>query len=419
MNFITYFKYQTGDFRTYNYASQHYETVSYVPLKANTFCMSGKQYKANDDDLKQYANDTYLQAEALSKSSLFKYKKNPFHYTTEHKYPDGKVNYRSHDANVESFFVMMLRMTDPLFLDSIKDNHIRRTEANWMRKCSNGGLIYSVRGEYQSYGRDFSNFYGTQLSANYFKFPTQEGKEVKLAKLPNKMVKMGYYHVKITCDDPNIRKVFAFSKEDVYTSISVKHAKDLQTHFPTLTIELVQDVEHNAYIFTEGIVSGDKIFKKWHEAILQFKKECPEAKPLIKKLSSTLWGTLSRKNFIYRTTKEVQEQKLYFGLDDDCDYYNEGYYFNEDMSGYYKLHDLNQPYKHTLGRVKCFITAQGRKEIGNIALRHIDDVIRVYCDNICFTKPYEFPDLPTFIEEQKTSGLLKFPIRRVVEQDEE
>jgi hypothetical protein len=55
---------------------------------------------------------------------------------------------------------------------------------------------------------------------------------------------------------------------------------------------------------------------------------------------------LSRKNCIYRTTEQVQEQNLYFGLDDDCYYYNEGYYFNDDMTGYYKLHDLNKPYKH-------------------------------------------------------------------------
>jgi len=117
---------------------------------------------------------------------------------------------------------------------------------------------------------------------------------------------------------------------------------------------------------------------------------------------------LSRRNITYKTLEEASDMDI--DLNDDCDYFNLGYFMNDDGSGFYKLHDMNNPYKYPL-RLKCFLTALGRETIANVAQLQINSVIRIHTDGICFDTEQNL-NVENFIPESKTTGLITFPIRR-------
>ena len=79
---------------------------------------------------------------------------------------------------------------------------------------------------------------------------------------------------------------------------------------------------------------------------------------------------------------------------------------NEDNTLYYKVIDVQKPYKYNV-RLKPFITAWGRIQTARIALQNLDNVIRIHTDGITYDKPIT-TDLPNFIPEKKTTGLIQF-----------
>jgi hypothetical protein len=79
---------------------------------------------------------------------------------------------------------------------------------------------------------------------------------------------------------------------------------------------------------------------------------------------------------------------------------------NEDSSLYYKVIDVQKPYKYNL-RLKPFITSFGRIQTAKIALENLDSVIRIHTDGIVFDKPIT-TDLPNFIPEKKTTGRIQW-----------
>lgn len=401
-NFICYYKLPTDDFRVFNYHAQTFETCDKYSQDVSHFEMMGKNYFLNDEDLKQYAHDLYLASEELAKSPIFKGYAQPFHYINPFVYSNGKkISTKYHDANIEQFFKIKTDMEKIKSFDPID-----KIEANWMRKCFNAGLQYSVKGDHESYGYDMSNFYASLLASKSLFIPTKKGTQTKLTELP-KSIGTGYYMVKIISTDPNIKKLFSFSPHHVYTHTSLKHAIKLSQTYE-ISIDLVLDVEYNAYVYEfKDLIKGYKLFYKWYQAILKMKKLHPK-NMLVKMLSSSLWGHLSRRNITYKTMEEASDMDI--DLNDDCDYFNLGYFMNNDGSGYYKLHDMNNPYKYPL-RLKCFLTALGRETIANVAQLQIDSVLRIHTDGICFDTEQNL-NIENFIPESKTTGLITFPIRR-------
>jgi hypothetical protein len=200
MEFLTYYKLSNGYFRSYLYLEGTFTTAKYLSKIHSKFYLPSKQnYEVNDEGLKQYANDLIIMSDELATSDIFKHHNQPFHYIKPFIYRDGNKNYRTHDKNIEALFLMI---TDT---DKINDfDKIDKIEANWMRKTYNAGLIYSVKGEYQSYGYDYSNFYGSLLASKDFIFPTKRGKEEHINKFSvcrktgDYKIKTGYYNVRIT-----------------------------------------------------------------------------------------------------------------------------------------------------------------------------------------------------------------------------
>jgi hypothetical protein len=371
-------------------------------LTQNHFFVSGN-YQGNDEDLIRYTNDLITSNDELKAFVKSIGKKQNFDYINEFKTIDNKIIYKTHNYSILRFFKLLQK--------EIPMDTINRTEAFWYKKTHNGGLYYSVKGVFQSFGYDKKNFYASLLPDKEFKFPIKQGKEIFLDKLPDNMKTLDYglYNVVVVCNDANFKKVFSISKNNVYTHyclIFLTRLKEKYNFNITLTLNI--QVEKNALVYDkDNLVAGKYIFGDWYKNIALFKQMYPK-NVLGKLLSSSLWGQLSKSNNKYILKKEADENKLYYGVKDDVDYYLKERLYNDDNSEYFKLQDMNAPYKYNY-RLKPFLTSFGRKNTAVIALKDIDNVIRIHTDGICFKKQIEF-QVENFVPEMKRTGLIKFPI---------
>jgi hypothetical protein len=399
MYYKVYYKLANNFFRVYDGST--IETCKYRPEKVSVFEMTKKGgYTATDESLIKYYSDIKVASDELNASKELENPKNPFDYLGSCQNKDGSTFYRTHNSNV----LTILKMKSPKAWRQYEK--IDAVEANWFEKCHNGGIQYCQVGEHDSYGYDFNMYYPRLLgdkNFTYFQFPTKKGKEQIITNLDS--IQYGFYRVKIHCDDANISKVFKFSKDDVYTHYSLKFAFELRKkHNFNMDIELIQDDEPNAYIYNEAdLIDSPSIFQRWFNCVYYLKKKYPK-NILVKMISSSIWGHLSESNTIYVNKEDIHNYDV--DLSTDADYQIIDIIMKQDGSTTYELLDTKNPYKHPM-RLKPFITSYGRNKTARVALRMIDNVIRIHTDGICFNKPYALKS-EHFHADDKYTGRLKF-----------
>jgi hypothetical protein len=391
--YIVYYKLPSGGYRVC--FSKTLEVFGCVRLPENisNFQMT-KQYDANDKSLIQYCIDLRIASDELKKTKELK----GFDYIKPFTKSNGDTFYKHHGSNIEA--IINMRKT-------IWDDHdeIDIVEDKWFKACFNGGLQYCKPGTYKCYGYDFSNYYASILGDTDFQIPSKRGQEKTMDKIDFTHFKVnpGFYRVKITCENPDVKKVFNFSTNHVYYSQYLKFAIiELKDKF-NAKFELILDGEPNAYVYEyKDFVKTKSIFKYWYDDIISLKKQLPK-NILVKMISSSAWGHLSR-----RHKKIVQEIDLTdeMGYTDDYKYKIIDVCINEADTLYYKVIDVQKPYKYNM-RLKPFITSFGRIQTARIALENLDNVIRIHTDGIVFDKPMT-TDLPNFIPEKKTTGRIQF-----------
>jgi hypothetical protein len=389
-----YYKNIGGFFRVYNGVS--IATEPFLPIHCNAFYLT-KGYTADDKSLIQYYSDIKVASEELKAS----YELKGFDYLKEKPYKDeDKTFYRTHQSNIVSIFRMK---ANPIWKDW---EAIDITEAKWYKMSANGPLQYCQPGEYNAFGYDFNIYYPRLMGDKRFsdlQIPTTGGTEYTLTDLTS--IKYGFYRVKLTCNDPNISKIFSFSKDNVYTHYSLNFAYELiKKHNFNIDIELIQDGEPNAYLYQEtSLITSNSLFNNWFACILNIKKKYPK-NILVKMLSSSVWGHLSQKNTITVSGDKIDDYDIDVG--DDAKYKIMDIIIKEDNSEYYKLLNTQEPYKLQI-RLKPFLTSYGRNKTARVALRMIDSVIRIHTDGICFNKPYTVKS-ENLLPEKKTTGHIKF-----------
>ena len=384
-----YFKTFAGFFRVYDGVS--IATQRFLPIHCNAFYLP-KKYTADDASLIQYYSDIKVASEELKAS----YELKGFDYLKEKEYKDkDSMFYRTHQSNIVSIFRMK---ANPMWN---KWSDIDITEAKWFKMSSNGGLQYCKAGEYHTFGYDFNIYYPRLLGDKRFsdlQIPTAGGTEYTITDLSS--IKYGFYRVKLTCNDPNITKVFSFSKENVYTHYSLNFAYELiRKHNFKIDIEPIQDGEPNAYLYKdEDLITSNLLFNDWFGCILNLKKKYPK-NILIKSLSSSIWGHLSQKNITFIDGDKIDDYEKE-------DYKIMDIIIKEDGSEDYKLLNIQKPYKLQI-RLKPFLTSYGRNKTARVALRMIDNVIRIHTDGVCFDKPYTVKS-ENLLPDDKYTGHFNF-----------
>jgi len=349
--------------------------------KLNKFIMlSHNDNEATDEDLTEYAKNFKRWCKELKHSRLqIDYSIYYSDYTavtcTFNRYC--KKNYRNHEA-------------------------ISTTEYRWFERCANFGLQYLKEKDSttKTWSYDFKNQYGLILNSDTC-IPTAEGKEKKLKSLPSRRhLEAGFYHVAITCDNDHFRKMFAFSKDNVYLKESLqfamKHADDYD-----VTIELIHDDEPNAYLYNaDDMVPLNSITGEWFTNLTELRKELKDNR-LLKHLISSCWGHMNANNKMYKSWEQIEKEGLTIGNSDKYDYQILKYQDYGDRECY-ELLNTKSPYKHNI-RLKPWITACARNLTASIVLQDIKRVVRVQTDSVSFTREQEFDD-PNLVPEDKTTG---------------
>lgn len=296
-------------------------------------------------------------------------------------------------------------------------NHeqISPVEYRWMQKCNNAGLMYLnpkyVDKTVKSYGYDYRGYYPLLLNSDELLIPTKQGTERTLKALPTKRSKLqpGYYHCMITSDDDDFRKIFSFSRDNVYLDISLAQAMRYSKAF-SVKIELVQDGRPNAYLYEpEDMVTLHSITSSWYNK-MNYLKKCFPKNRLVKHLMSSAWSTMNKKNIVTETLDQIEKrvengEKVGFGDDNDWIIIDEKKYLDEEgdtKKVIYTLLNAANPIKYNI-RLKSYVTAHGRNMIGEIARENIDGVIRIHTDCVVFNSKMEFDD-ENLIPEDKTTG---------------
>jgi len=385
--YIVYYNTDDNRFRAWHSDGGRIETLSRIPYDVSSFYLT-KGYEPTDDDLARYGRDVLLASNELKQSHVIQ-----FDYIEPFTKSDGGKMYRTHTSNIETLFKRKTKTTYGAH------DVISYIEDQWFDKCYNGGLMYCMAGEHDSYGYDFQMYYASILASKDFRIPTKQGEQIHLDELPEEL-EYGFYKVRITCDHPDIGKVFNFSKDHTYTDRDIIFIREIQERF-NVKMELIQ-CEHNAYIYdSKCLKSSYSIFKYWYDDIIRLKQENPK-NILIKMLSSSLWGHLSKRNTMYKTEAEIDNDNLVIGMTTKADYIILDELEKPNGEIVYKLFDHRNPYKYNI-RLKPFITSYGRVKTARTALLQLDSVIRIHTDGIMFNKPFNHK-VEKFVAEDKTTG---------------
>lgn len=357
-------------------------------------------YDANDKDLIEYVKAFYDDNAVLKKSKML----NNFNYT----------HYKSDSQACKTFYKKI--EGDNLFKHEIIDIE----EAIWISKCTNNALNYCKKGTYENcYSYDFSMNHPSILASKNFMIPTKKGVAMHINNIDK--IEFGFYKLKVSSTDKNFEKIFKISKNDTYTHYDLMFLREIEDDISIqyklktcgyddfdVDSDNCDDITYeNCYLYDkECLVSGEKYFKKWYDAIKYFKKTYPKNK-LIKKLTSKLWGLLTQANTKNYSMDEINENKMDIG-DHRNDFMIVDYIMssNKKKEPYYKLTSTKQPFYHNV-RIKSFLSAYARKKLSYVCLENIDKVIRTHTDCVSFTEPLDEKIIKSYdnlVFEEKSSG---------------
>jgi hypothetical protein len=341
---------------------------------------------------------------------------------------EGKVDYKifhNDTIAVKYTFLNTLSGNAKKIYDTMDNIDIK--ELCWINKCNNGGLMYCEPGTYDCHGVDFKMFYprilGSKTDSFTFRFPTKRGKQFKIKKLNfEEPLRFGYYHAMVTSDHPDRKKLFAFSKNNVYTNYSLEFAHNHLTEYG-FNIELIKDDNYNAYLYdSECIIDSHKIFNTWYYKMSSMRKDLPKNK-LLKFLTSSLSGHLTSYNVEAVNIKTIDPERdanlCWFTEDPDgmpkvCEEAIKNVVrFDNSDNDYYEVINTKKPMEFNVGRFKAFLMSFGRNLTATAGMIDLQSVVRIQTDGIVFKTKQDFTkynDVPkNFIyDDDKTSGRIKF-----------
>jgi len=227
--------------------------------------------------------------------------------------------------------------------------------------------------------------------------------EIRTISQLNKHLQYGLYKVSIISSNEIFNNFFHFNKNNTYTHYDIQLARDCIKTMDGIEIRLL-DVENNACVYESSkLIKSHIIFGKWFDKITELKKELKK-NSLIKFLSSSLWGFLSKKNL-----KILSEEEMF----DNIDYeYKILDIFNKNGENIYKILPLNKKIYNTNFRLKPFITSFVRVKMFKVIMENqlFLNVIRIHTDSVVLNRIFDFSNqyAGELIPEDKTTGNIEF-----------
>lgn len=424
-------------FWVYNNKTEKIKELLLLPDKVSSFQMLkySKVYKKYDTEIKKMITN---QDKKGLKKILKKYMKEIFdnrQQFLDYKYInfdilqtiDGKP--RGLNILPKNFFEYLCKKRvwkygrisheEPYKYTEILDR-INTTEFHWFQNHYNGGKQFYCKGKEPGifkncYGYDFKNCYASVLGntsntlnlngKNYkFLFPEKEGELKTINELP-KFLDYGLYKVKIISQNQNFNKYFTFNNKNIYTHYEIQIARDciIQLHMKDIDIQLLSE-DNNFLSYHSRTTTSHTVFSKWFEKISEMKKEM-KGNTLLKFMSSSLWGSLSKLNKVI-----LNEDEMFGDIDYDYEIMD---MFQKNGDNYYKIIPLknNSNIYNTNFRLKPFITAFVRCKMMKIIMDYNlwSNVIRIHTDGIILDKQVNFTkNDKELIPEEKSTGDFQF-----------
>ena len=352
---------------------------------------AGKQYEANLESLIKYKNDFNRDADELSSYGI-NYRK-----------------YYSHNDAVLGVF----NSKSTIAQRNVNMEDISIKEFLKIEKCSNGGLInvdLSILGkEVLCYGYDFSAFYANLLTYFDFKIPVKQGQIKRFKSLNFSKLRYGIYHVSVESEHPDFYKIFSKSIDNYHTHYALAFAKKYQQQFD---IKMTVLPGESIVWEEDDLVDSCRIFGEWFKFLSNIKASHPKNK-LVKRLMSSIWGSLCQYKRYFKTEDEFWELDVSEKDDDTLTEYKviKETYTKEGTT--YQVIKSSQPYSTKFGRMKPFLTSLGRCQVAEIIIENklLEHTMRIHTDGIALNKCFNFGTCGYCyypIPEAKTTGLLKF-----------
>jgi hypothetical protein len=262
-----------------------------------------KGYDASDEGLKLYSADFKIWCGELKKNSVIN-----LNY----------LYYYNHTMAIENLFKLYSKGN----YEDIEP--VLEIENKYFELCHQGGLTYCEKYEGPCYGYDFNSAYPRIMASNIFTIPVTDGKEsytdIHKKLISNTKLNYGFYYIQITSTNPDSKKVFAFSKNHVYTHYSIQFAYDNRKQFDFEFAFYDEEDGNNCYIYeNRGLRTGNKIFGTWFKNLSELRQLFPKNK-LLKHLLSSAWGHLTKAKSLIRTFEQIQDENLKVGNDTTADY---------------------------------------------------------------------------------------------------
>jgi hypothetical protein len=400
---VVYIKRKDGTIEYVDYNLNYHTTDNKIPVHHKHVYQLVDGYSCDENGLTDYMHNLKRNIKEMFCESKLIFGKGLL-------YTQG---FSHHNSTMEIF----KQITDPTLYNYIE--HPDLIESKWMEANYNGGLQYcnppreqsslvetASPNIAQSYSYDYKSHYPTCLIDRAFYISSKRGSECIIDKIPDELyMGYGYFRCKIICTDPNIKKVFSFSSEHIYTDIMIMFAYELKSKFD-ISIELIKDGKPNAYVYdADNIIQTRDIFIKHNHQLSELRKKHPKNR-LFKYCLSSLWGCLCQANKKTRTEIQLKEQNI------DYDYFDAEYIikdvgYNADGSEYFEIINQAQPYLHNLSRIKAYLASFTRIKTARLALKNLGQVIRIHTDCVTFTEPLKNCENGLCIEN-KSTGLIKW-----------
>ena len=396
----------------YNECKLNNEIITYVDLHSNEIKeMPYKdKFKYNHfRTLKGYSGKDDL---LRFKEDFLKYVKeiDNERYHSKIKNDRCKINYLNAKNHEQKVFFLFYDMCPPdLYKKFVKVN---ADEFHLFQYTYNAGII-TLDKEYQNqilkvYSYDFKAYFPNMMQ--HIKISTKSGKFRRFESVDFGNLQYGIYRCKIVTRDPNLQKLFCFSRENHYTSITLENLYKNKEYFKIDEFELLatcskNDNIYNAYVYDEkDLIDSKDLFGDWFKFLEKLKEKFP-SNPLVKHLFSSLWGSLCKQNKKYINNLEDYDVSY---IDDNID--SEYKIINYGNFGYECVKPTNA-YDNPLARMLPFMTSYARTFMLDYIIENklIDDVIAIATDRFTLLKKYTPSDNkyhPIF--EKKSSGRIKF-----------
>jgi hypothetical protein len=390
--FIIYYQMKCGSFRVMQNDTNTLFTYQLLPDNIKNKFHMFKGYEASDEGLIKFMSDFKTWNNELKKNSV---------YNINYSY------FYSHHIAVQNVFKRLCKGK----FEGIQE--VSEIEGIYMSKCHNGGLTYCEEYSGPCFGYDFNSYYPRTLASSIFKIPVRQGEEcyTNIFKLFKSKTKLNYgmYKISITSTNPNAKKVFAFSKDDVYTHYSIEFAREHMKEFNFKFAYYPEKNGFNSYVYDDDdLAKGSDIFNKWLKTLTDLRVLFPKNK-LLKHLLSSVWGTLTRSKTLNKTYEEIIEEKLDVGIDDDSHYIIQKHVIHS-SSEYYVLQNNRERYYYGIARLKPFLVSYARNRTAKVAMKDIDSVLRIHTDAVCFSKEQDMSNVKNIFPEDKTTGNLKWTV---------